>query len=472
VYPLNYRNGLAIFAALALPFLLSVAVSDPRAPFRGLALTPFPVVAIVLFFTSSRGGVATAVLAVTLFVVISHNRWRSAFAATLAVAAGVAAVAVALRYPVLANGPFTTTAFGPAGRNVAIAVALIATATGVLHTVFSSRIPRDSQVPRVLSVSAVVLVLAAASVGIAAAHPRALFDEFRSPSLVDERSVREHVFSSSGNERWQLWASAVDEFRSKPWIGRGAGSFEAWWAQHGPRPVFVVNAHSLYLETAGDLGIVGLGLLAAPLLLGLAVGLGRLRRLGGARRTWLAAPFAAYVGYLAAAGEDWTWQLPAITMVALICLALLTSDDDGRGARVRPRPPSRPLRIVLAAIAVAAIGCESVFALADRALADSHRASARGDLRAAARDAARARDLAPWAASPYLQLALVLERANRLGESNASIRAAAQRAPTDWRIWLIRARIEAKLGWTAAAWTSLAHAARLNPHAVLFAKGP
>jgi hypothetical protein len=47
----------------------------------------------------------------------------------------------------------------------------------------------------------------------------------------------------------------------------GAAGYEPWWAQHGPLDYHVRNAHSLFVETGAELGIVGflllLGFLAA-----------------------------------------------------------------------------------------------------------------------------------------------------------------------------------------------------------------
>ncbi len=68
-------------------------------------------------------------------------------------------------------------------------------------------------------------------------------------------------------------------------LGGGAGSYEAWWAQHGSIPLFVRYAHSLYLEVLGELGVVGLVLLLSALGSGLFAGTRTLTRTRGADRT-------------------------------------------------------------------------------------------------------------------------------------------------------------------------------------------
>jgi len=67
-YPLGYWNGLAIFVALAVPLLLRLAISEAHLALRALALAPFPVLGAVLYLTSSRGGLLTAIVgAVALY---------------------------------------------------------------------------------------------------------------------------------------------------------------------------------------------------------------------------------------------------------------------------------------------------------------------------------------------------------------------------------------------------------------------
>jgi len=110
--------------------------------------------------------------------------------------------------------------------------------------------------------------------------------------------------------------------------------------------------------------------------------------------------------------------------------------------------------------------------LADVQVSASQAAVTRGDAEEALDRADAARALEPWAASPYLQLALVDEAIGDLGRARDAILEAIERDPRDWRLSLVAARIETKDGRIAEARRHLERAARLNPRSPLFASVP
>ena len=73
----------------------------------------------------------------------------------------------------------------------------------------------------------------------------------------------------------------------------------------------------------------------------------------------------------------------------------------------------------------------------------------------------------PWAASPYLQIALVQEQAGQLPEALSAIDEAIERDSADWRLWLVKARLETKSGLIQEARASLERARALNPRSGL-----
>jgi tetratricopeptide (TPR) repeat protein len=282
--------------------------------------------------------------------------------------------------------------------------------------------------------------------------------------------TRAHLFSGNGSGRWQFWTAAGDEWRSAPVKGRGAGSFESWWAQHGSIAYFVRDAHSLYVETAGELGLVGLALLLAALGCGVAAAVSRARRADEEGAAAIAALGGAFAGYLVGAGVDWMWELTIVSLVGIVSLGLLV------GPGTEPlQAASGPLRHRFAlGAAIVAAGWLALFAnavplLAEAQLRASQRAAARGDETTAIARALTARKLEPWASTPYLQLALVAEQAHDYTAAREWALAAARRDPENWRPWLVEARIETEAGNVAAARRALRTAAALDPRSPLFA---
>ena len=108
-------------------------------------------------------------------------------------------------------------------------------------------------------------------------------------------------------DRAPYWQTARHLAALHPLAGSGAGTFAALY--HGALPGH--DAHSLYLQTLAELGAVGLVLVLAVFLVPLAASV----------RRGLAAPAGGLVAYLLAAGVDWDWQLPVVTIAALALAA-------------------------------------------------------------------------------------------------------------------------------------------------------
>ncbi|MDP9223413.1 MAG: tetratricopeptide repeat protein, partial [Actinomycetota bacterium] len=68
--------------------------------------------------------------------------------------------------------------------------------------------------------------------------------------------------------------------------------------------------------------------------------------------------------------------------------------------------------------------------------------------------------------------ALVQEQLGRLAAARGWIRKAIDKNPSDWRLWLVSARIDTKADDIPAARQSLRRAKALNPRSPLFATTP
>jgi O-antigen ligase len=458
-YPLNYWNALAVFAALALPLLLRIAVASPNPLARAAAMAPFPAVASVLYLTSSRGGFLAAGVGVILFVLLSGRGWRAALASLLGAAGGAAAIATLMSTPGIAAPD------SPGSTSAAVMVALACLACGLVFGAATAAAPADLRVPRPVTWAALALVAVLAVAGLARAEPRERFEQFKQPptGASGDQGIRDHLLSTSGSNRWQVWTAAVDQFRTAPVVGQGGGSFEAWWLQHPQFVQVMRDAHSLYLETLGELGIVGMALLLVGLASALAASLRPVRGTQPRDRLLLAALAASVLAFLVAAGIDWFWESTAVAVAVFAALGLLARSN-GRGSR-RATWTRTVARLAAAGGAlVVLLGCGVIFA-AQLELQRSERAAAEGRPADATTAALRASALTPWSASPHLQLALLREEAGDVARAQASIGAALDRDPSDWTLWAVAARLHASRSAVADAREALARARELNPRA-------
>jgi hypothetical protein len=141
--------------------------------------------------------------------------------------------------------------------------------------------------------------------------------------LLANLTTLERVLSDRPYYWWTAW-HAIPAYAP---LGSGAGTFDVLWAEQAPIPVFVRDAHSLYLETLDELGPLGLALVLLALIAPLVAAL-------RAPPTWpTAALVGAYVAFLAHAGFDWDWEMPAVTVFGLSCGAALLVHE------AHPRPP-------------------------------------------------------------------------------------------------------------------------------------
>lgn len=471
-YPLNYWNGLAGLIAIGAPLLLHVATTARSIVVRALTAATLPAIALAAFFTLSRGGIAATFVALAVFIAFTSDRLPKLTTAAFA-AVGAAVLAIAATHRDLLQEGFLNNEVAQRQGDELLALTVIVCVVvglaqaGLSATLFGKRRPNWTVVSRHRSIAftavAVLVALIAAASFDAPGRASNGWDEFKEgggPGTGPER-----FGSAAGQSRYQFWSAAVDQNASKPLIGTGSGTFEYWWTRNGDVPEVVHDTHSLYMQTLGELGIVGLLILAAFLAV-ILVGGGR-NVVRFRRRSELAAAFAGCVAFCLTAVADWMWQIPVIAVAFLILCAVLVSAEerDEHGEAVGLRPPLRIAAVLIAVVALIAISAP----LASTDLLRQSEAEARaGDLSAALRDARSAQNAQPDAASPRLQEALVLEAQGDLAGAAVAARAATERESTNWRTWLVLSRIEAELGDAPAAVRYYRKARSLNPFSELF----
>jgi O-antigen ligase len=474
-FPLGYWNGLGIEVAIAYPLLLSIMTSRRSRVASSLAAFPLPLLAAVMYLTSSRGAFVAAAVALVAFLVLTPRRWPVAAAIVVAAAAGAVSVATLVHKTSLVNGLTDTAVGDQQGHRAALVIGIACVLTSLVWlglVELGKRVPTPSPaVGRATAIAAAVLVV----VAIVLSHPVAKFDAFKSTASSSSGSTvtTSHLLSSSGSGRWQFWGAAISEFKAHPLNGGGGGSWGAWWLEHGSLPGFFTQyAHSLYLESLAELGIVGLLLIGGFVVVAVVGAVRSALALGSSE---IAAAAACGIAFFVAAAYDWVWQLSGIALVGVGMLGIaLGALPSTRGAWRR----AAILRPAVALLAVAAIIPQFVVLAAGAHLANSHAAFRAGDAREAWSQALAAKAIEPWASSPYLQLGQISEAQRDYLEASYWLNKAISRSRRDWQLWLIAAAIETKLAThssgaearkaVARAQRDADEARRLNPGSPVF----
>lgn len=476
-FPLNYWNGLAALMAIGIPLLLTSATQARNLGGSALAAAAIPVISLTAFFTLSRGGAGETAIALVALLAL-HPRRLSLLPTMLVSGAGSAILIAAAnqRDPLVDNlGTATASSQG----NEMLVMTIVVCGGVALLQVAITLARRHGLGPRVdispsrarlgLGIAAVVALLVAVGSGLGG-EVSDRWDEFKQPAPA--ASGAERFESSSGSGRYQLWQAALEANESEPLTGIGAGAFEYWWAREGSLAGFVRDAHSLYLETLAEVGIIGLVLLVALLLTVIATGVrGSLSGLSVERRALVAGATAACFAFAAAAAVDWVWELTVIPVAfALLAAAILSPSAESRG-----RDSSRfegalatPARVGAAVVALVGAIAVAIPLAGTASIRDSQSKFRDARLQSALDQARAAHDIQPYAATPSLQEALVLERAGQFDAAAAEARAATEQEPTNWRTWLVLSRIEAVRGDARASVEAYREARSLNPRSPLF----
>lgn len=471
-YPLGYWNAVASLAAIGLPLLLSVAAAARYTLARALAAAALPAMALTVYFTFSRGGALAAVAGVAIFLALAHDRVAKAVTVLVAGAGSAILIAAAHQRHALDEGLASAAAHHQGNELLAMALVVCAgvglVQAGLTVALRYGRRPAwttPSRRASLATLAGTVAILVAAGLALGAPGKAAdAWHEFKAAKGTAHGAARLESFSSNG--RWPLWESALEENASAPLTGRGAGSFEAWWAQHKGADYsgFVEDAHSLYLETLAELGLVGFALLVAFLAWVFIAGGRRYLRAVSQRRTQLAAALAGCAAFCVGSAYDWLWQIAVLPIAFLLLASVLVS----AGERRRGRPLPLTARLAGVAVSVAAMVAIAIPLSGALSLQRSQADFRAGNLAAALTHATSARNATPFAARPRLQEAFVLEAQGRAAGALHAARAATRAEPKEWRAWVVRSRLEAAAGHPAAALAAYRHARILNPSSSLF----
>jgi hypothetical protein len=470
-YPLGYWNANATAASIAVAMLLWMSRGSRWNGLRWLSAALIPAMLLTLYFTYSRGGLITLAVACLCLLALSADRlW---LLATLAIG-GLGALPALLA--VQARDGLANNHLGQATVDQGVTVLLIllaGTALSVGLFALLRRLERSSGartgravslsrdpvlLKRLALASAVVAVIAVALVGHRA------WDQFSSSEVQPlTQNPNEHLTNFSGTGRSDYWRVAIDGFEEEPLAGHGAGTYVFLWDQHRSTFLPAIDAHSLYLEAFAEMGVVG-GLIVLGLVLGaLWVAFAAWRASPPERREAQAAMLAAMLAFAVAAGFDWFWEIAALGAVFMLAAGAMVAARCEQLDFADRRP--RRFGVAVAGLALAWVAALALIGplLVEREIDSSKAAADSGDLTSAADHAETARSIEPWAASPYLQLALVAEQAAEYPRAIEQVDKAIEREDRNWVLYALRSRFHRENGEPAAARRDFEEAQRLNP---------
>jgi hypothetical protein len=507
--PLGYWNALALLLAMGVPAALATAV-DRRRPdrLRIAASAAIVTMLVTIGFTYSRGGVLALILGLVVMVSISGARLRCLAWLGLTVVGAAPVLLVALNSHRLTASGVSLAARESAGGDLAVVLGacllVTALAAGRLIALERGRSLTAAQTRRVgrslagAGMVAVVVAILAVSVsqrGLTGSVSQAWtsFTATRATSVSDPS----RLLSADSENRWVWWKEAARAFGDRPVQGWGAGSFAVVHLLYRRNTLSVQQPHSVPLQFLSETGLIGAALGLGALLLLLVAGVRAVRRCPvEADRLAAAALLAIGAAYCAHAVYDWDWDIPAVTIPALLALgtlgALGAATESGREApgprqageagdvaqaqpgrpRLRPRPRPRHRRRV-ATVAVSAI-CLAAFAAsvslpriaaadAGRALLDAS-AGTPASLTAALAQARHATHLDPLSDAGLRAAATIATRRHDLATARDDLLAALRREPSDEQAWQQLAFTDFLRGDRAESDAAARRAVSLDPY--------
>jgi hypothetical protein len=290
-------------------------VTRPRA-LRAAAAAATPLLGSGLYLTLSRG--AAGALAVGLLALVLLAPTRSQ---VRAIPLGLGAASIAALASSVFNG--YESLIGKLserewqGLVMLAGLVVLAVAVALLQLRLSRGAPADPDRELVGRRSRAVLITAA--VLLVAVPASAAVINAVAPNENDLAKARNTT--AFGSDRYIYWDIALHTAVAHPLVGVGTGGFQVEWLRERTKDEGARDAHSLYIETAAELGLVGLALLA--LFIAGVVGSARIayRRESTLVSGWCAA-LAAFAFH---AGIDWDWEMPALSLVAIVLAGALVS---------------------------------------------------------------------------------------------------------------------------------------------------
>jgi hypothetical protein len=312
--PLTYWNAMGELAAIGLVLVARIAGdTGRRAALRIAAAAVSVPLGVGLYISFSRGALFACAAGLVALIAVAGRREQAASLLLVLAAAVLGAIACA---------PFgaVTGLRGPISSRetqglivLALLVVLMLVAAAAQGALLARVTPGPLPMPRRTPLIAAAVICAGLALAIVVGAKE-------TSAAAQQLSGGANRLVSLRSNRYDYWRVAVRAFGQQPLRGVGAGNWAVYWLRWRHFEDFAQDAHSLPLQTMAELGLVGLAGLVA-FLAGIAGSARRALRLTPAA----AGPIAGVVAYIAHSPLDWDWEMPAVTLVALVLVGLLVA---------------------------------------------------------------------------------------------------------------------------------------------------
>jgi O-Antigen ligase len=329
--PITYWNAEGALAAVGLVLCARLAGTEMRgSAMRAAAAAAAVPLGLGVYLSYSRGAIAAAVVGLVVLLA-ARPSWPQLRAAGAALAASVVASGCAAVFPGVASLEGSPGAREAEGAGMLAILVVLMVAAGLVQARLAGAEERGAVVTGKLGVAPRLpaVAAAAAAVGLAALVLGGLGERRGADDQSERRGLAR--LGSVESRRYDYWRVGVDAYAGMPLRGVGPGGFRVAWLRERPVREGALEVHSLPLEMLVELGIPGL--------LGFALFTGGVAVAGRrALRTdpvLAPGPCAVCAVWLLHATIDWDWQLPAVTLPAMLVAAALVA-----GSETGTREPS------------------------------------------------------------------------------------------------------------------------------------
>jgi hypothetical protein len=458
--PFGYWNALALFIAMVIP--IAAAITVEQAHHRRVrlgALLSMQLLLVALAFTESRGGMVAGAIALAVVIGLGGARLRSLMWFSVALVVALPTLVLALASHNLNTALIPLSAREHTGAELGAVLLASLITSWVLGSRLIAVESRTTLGPeRAWRIGRLLVVLAAVALACGvlavALSPRGLtgtishaWNSFTSTKSATSAFNPDRLLSVDSENRWVWWNEALGAFSDRPIAGWGAGSFPVVHLLYRHNALSVTEAHSVPLQFLAETGLIGalLALGAYGLLLWEGVATVR-RRLQGSERALGAAVLAAVVAYAVHACYDWDWDIPGVTLPAMVLLGALAGRAGWRRPVVRATPTPRKsqalglLAVVASTLTLCAVAISGVTpSLAAGRAREAVLAAARGTpaaLASAQASAVLASRLDPLSDAGPLAEAAVASARHEFALASLDVMAAIRREPDDVQAWI------------------------------------